>query len=410
MSNFNGWQKTGKVLGKGGQGEVSLVRRPRGQGRSEALYTVVQQMATMRTEGSSPRTLNAVGAFVDAITKASSTDADDLGALKEFSIEGPTGSLVEQMQAVLEGDADKAMGRLKQEIEALRDLDDEPGILRLLDANADERWMITEYHPGTLSGERDTHKGDVKGALAAFRPLVAAVAALHAKGIMHRDVKPDNIFVSRDGDLVLGDFGIVFYASGDATRLTSTFGEKVGTTDWMAPWARVKRRIEEVVPSFDVFPLGKVLWSMVSGQADLPYWWWERDDYNLERLFPDEPQMRFVNDILRRSVVDMESACLSTAGELLRVVDGILPAVRGGGQPIGADQSRRCLVCGHGHYADKGMRRLDLVSNEDQSDGVGGIRAPSKERWTIRAGTCNQCGHVQFFRYPDRLPPPLWQD
>ena len=319
------------------------------------------------------------------------------------------------MRAALDGEADKAMGRLKQEIEALRDLADEPGILRLLDANAEERWMITEYHPGTLSGESERYKGDVLGALEAFRPLVSAVAALHEKDIVHRDIKTDNIFVCGDEQLILGDFGIVFYVDSDATRLTSTFGEKVGTTDWMAPWARVKRRIEEVVPSFDVFPLGKVLWSMVSGQLDLPYWWWERDEYNLERLFPEEPQMRFVNEILRVSVVDKESVCLSSAAELLKMVDGILPAVRSGGQPIGDGVTRRCLVCGRGHYTNlyEGEKRRLALSPEDGLKWEPTVRQVYDDEMLVlsmRTFKCDMCGHVQFFHFSDGSAPNLWRD
>ena len=167
---------------------------------------------------------------------------------------------------------------------------------------------------------------------------------------------------------MLGDFGIVLFVNSDAARLTSTFGEKVGTTDWMAPWARVKRRLEEVVPSFDVFPLGKVLWSMVSGQPDLPFWYWQKPEYHLEQLFQGESEMRFVNKILQQTVVEDEEDCLPSAAELLGLVDAALVALRHGGQPISDGLSRRCLVCGLGRYvADAGgkPRRLALIPAKD---------------------------------------------
>ena len=111
------------------------------------------------------------------------------------------------------------------------------------------------------------------------------------------------------------------FSDADRTRLTSLVGEKVGTTDWMAPWASIKKRLDDIGPSFDVFPLGKVLWSMLSGERVLPFWWWQEEDYNLQRFFPDDPNMALVNsEILKRTVVEKESDCMTSAEELLAAV------------------------------------------------------------------------------------------
>ena len=131
-----------------------------------------------------------VEGFAQAIAQyVSGDDAMELGALKEFTIPGDDRQ-----------EEEKAVGRLTREIECLRDVN-EPGILKLLDADADARWMVTEYHPTTLAKQIQKYKGKALEALQAFRPLVVAVAALHARNIIHRDIKPENVFVSRDGDL-----------------------------------------------------------------------------------------------------------------------------------------------------------------------------------------------------------------
>jgi hypothetical protein len=134
--------------------------------------------------------------------------------------------------------AQNARERFKREVEALRSLD-APGFLRLHDADEGEGWMVTTLYPSTLTKQRDRFRGRALEALVALRPVVAALAGLHARGGVHRDVKPDNIFVDERGELVLGDFGIVFLR--DADRLTATY-ERVGTRYWIAPWADVEQR------------------------------------------------------------------------------------------------------------------------------------------------------------------------
>jgi len=81
-----------------------------------------------------------------------------------------------------------------------------------------------------------------------------------------------NIFIARDGRLVLGDFGIVFF-EGNTDRITESL-ERVGTRDWMPPWAHTGLRIDDVKPTFDVSCLGRVLWAMLSGRDFLPFWYW----------------------------------------------------------------------------------------------------------------------------------------
>jgi len=64
----------------------------------------------------------------------------------------------------------------------------------------------------------------------------------------------------------------------------------------LAPWLDVKHRVDDVKPTADVFALGKVLWWMVSGDAMLPFWYFDREQYNLERRFPNDPGVRWVNE------------------------------------------------------------------------------------------------------------------
>src|SRR5262249_17739392 len=142
-------------------------------------------------------------------------------------------------------------------------------LLRLMDEKLEEGWLVTEYHAnGTLNNKPVLFRGNVGRAIRAIRDLVEGVAALHDAGIVHRDIKPENIFFSSTDHLILGDMGLAFFRNGQETRLTDPFSN-VGTRAWMPQWA-MNVRVEDLRFTFDVYALGKVLWSMVTGDPQLP--------------------------------------------------------------------------------------------------------------------------------------------
>ena len=122
-------------------------------------------------------------------------------------------------------------------------------------------WLVMEYMDAPslaakLSGKRTLPPIEVAriGAQAA-----AALAAAHAAGIMHRDVKPANLLVADDGTVKITDFGIS-RAVGDVT-VTAT-GFLAGTPAYLAPEVA---RGEDPEPASDVFALGSTLYAAVEG-------------------------------------------------------------------------------------------------------------------------------------------------
>ena len=219
-------------------------------------------------------------------------------------------------------DPQNASERIAREIQAMAEIE-HPNLLRVLDKDPNHSWFVAEYHrQGTLDKHIDRYTGDLFSTLRAIRPLVEGVARLHSTGLVHRDIKPHNIFIANDGRLVLGDFGLAYSKDDWHTRLTGTF-ENVGSWDWMPPWA-THVRVEEVNPTFDVFSLGKVIWAMLSNVRILKYWYYDHPQYDVTQLFPDSPGINLANELFRKCIVENEAECLKTAEALLKEIEDIL--------------------------------------------------------------------------------------
>lgn len=116
------------------------------------------------------------------------------------------------------------------------------------DARAEVPWLATEYVPGPTLAEHLRARGPLRGAGLVLFALGAAeaLAAIHAAGVVHRDLKPGNVILAPGGPKVL-DFGIA--RAVEETALTRT-GGVVGTPGWIAP---EQYRGEDATGYSDVF-------------------------------------------------------------------------------------------------------------------------------------------------------------
>ncbi|UCE59993.1 MAG: protein kinase [Phycisphaerales bacterium] len=299
-----------KPLGKGGQGEVFLVRympKARFDGLVDDFYRIHRECA----KSMNPNREQDKKTFVHTLFDAFQFFGDArLGALKRLH------------PPELAKNPDTAKARFAQELDAVMKVQ-HPALVEILDVHEGHDWFVMEYHSlGSLSSRRERYVGDLRGVLRALRPVVDGVAKLHSKNLIHRDIKPDNLFLSDDRRIVLGDFGLVYDLAGQGERQTQTY-ENVGSRDWMPPWAQTTR-ISDIRPTFDVFTIGKVLWAMVSGKPVMRLHYFRDPEFDLEKLFPNDDWPQVANRLLGKCVVEHEQDCLRDASELLEGIDKAL--------------------------------------------------------------------------------------
>ncbi|MEV7233343.1 protein kinase [Streptomyces sp. NPDC051020] len=140
-----------------------------------------------------------------------------------------------------------------------------PGVVTVHDViEYDNRpWLVMQYVDGPSLADAAKESGEIAPREAARIGLhvLSALRAAHTAGVLHRDVKPGNVLLARDGQVLLTDFGIAAI-EGDST-ITRT-GELVGSIDYLAP-ERV--RGGDPGPASDLWSLGATLYSAVEGRS-----------------------------------------------------------------------------------------------------------------------------------------------
>jgi serine/threonine protein kinase len=173
--------------------------------------------------------------------------------------------------------------RFRREIEAIKRLTDpqthqaHPNIISLLDHSAlddtpdpAKQYLVMPIATGgdlSVPGRLGLYKDSIDSVLQVAKQVAGALSAAHAAGIIHRDVKPENIlFTGMGHELWLSDFGICLIR--EAPRVTE-LPEVVGPWAFMAPELEQGGQLD-VTPSADIYSLGKVIFYMLSGGVILP--------------------------------------------------------------------------------------------------------------------------------------------
>jgi serine/threonine protein kinase len=139
-----------------------------------------------------------------------------------------------------------------------------PNVVRVYDVGEDDDvpFIAMEFVDGETLAELAVRRGPLPPDEVAGLgiQICRGLAAVHAVGLVHRDVKPQNLLLARSGQLKLGDFGIALGL--DATRLTAA-GTVLGTAAYLAP---EQARGENVTASADLYGAGAVLYELLAGR------------------------------------------------------------------------------------------------------------------------------------------------
>ncbi|MEZ4317671.1 MAG: serine/threonine-protein kinase [Myxococcota bacterium] len=202
----------------------------------------------------------------------------------------------------------EAKARFLREAEILYTVD-HPNVVKVSNVHLDARppYLEMEFVDG-MALEDELSKGALEAEVAIdrARQLASALRYLHRKGIFHRDVKPQNILIRRDGTLKLVDFGLAVEKGGD--RITQQDTTNFGTVSYCPPeWGR-QGELDPAV--WDLYALGVVFYEMLTGTVAFPVQPDEdarrqmiqvmSDKQRIEALDPGPRFSPAVRDIVRR--------------------------------------------------------------------------------------------------------------
>lgn len=180
------------------------------------------------------------------------------------TLERPVAVKVMRREVVKEADQ---LERFRREARAAAKLS-HAHIVTVIDAGEENSrpYIVFEYVPGETLKQRIKSEGPlpIPEAVAYAIEIGSALVAAHAAGLVHRDVKPQNVLLDTQGHAKVADFGIARELEA-SDGLTKT-GRVLGTTDYVSPEQAMG---EDVTGQSDVYSLGIVLYEMLTG--DVPF-------------------------------------------------------------------------------------------------------------------------------------------
>ncbi|HMI81678.1 MAG TPA: protein kinase, partial [Solirubrobacterales bacterium] len=250
--------------------------------------------------------------------------------------------------------------RFRQEARAVAKLS-HPNVVAVIDAGEDggHPYIVFEYVEGETLKQRINRVGalDAQEALAHAIEIARGLTVAHARNMVHRDIKPQNVLIDSEGRAKLTDFGISRQLEQDGMTAT---GRVLGTTDYVSPEQAMGHAVDQ---RSDVYSLGVVLYEMLIGQVpfhadsqvgvamkhvneDLPDVQQRRPELSaaaamvVERATAKDPAQRYqeVGELIAdlATALEVEAARAGAAtGEATSVLEAVPPAQRklsGGGR------------------------------------------------------------------------------
>ncbi|MEE9393080.1 MAG: serine/threonine-protein kinase [Planctomycetota bacterium] len=243
------------------------------------------------------------------------TTADDRFTLTQVLGEGSQGEVCRAFDNHLQREVAIKFPHRRSDMKAADILDEARKAARLNHPNA-----VTVYECGFWQGRpficmelvegsslahliKDVGRLSVDRWARYMQQILAGLEAAHRSGLIHRDLKPQNVIVARDGSLKLTDFGIAHVAKGPKTRQTSYNNVLAGTPMYMSPeqWDG-----ESPDAQSDIYALGCMSYVMLSGRAPFT-----GSNVMSEHLLNSPPDLRERVPSLPASVAQVAKRCIA---------------------------------------------------------------------------------------------------
>ncbi|MGY4650382.1 protein kinase domain-containing protein [Mycobacterium sp. URHB0021] len=249
--------------------------------------------------------------------------------------------------------------RFQREARAVARLKD-PGLVSVYDQGLDGQhpFLVMELIEGGTLRELLRERGPMPphAAAAVLRPVLSGLAVAHRSGLVHRDVKPENVLISDDGEVKIADFGLVRAVA--EAKITST-SVILGTAAYLSP---EQVGTGDADPRSDVYAVGILAYELLTG--DTPFTGdnaltvaYQRMDHDVEapsRVIAGVP-LQFDELVLRATARDPAARFADAAemgAELHSIVDELglpdfrVPAPRNSAQHLSAELHRSRLEGG----------------------------------------------------------------
>ncbi|MDQ4052873.1 MAG: protein kinase, partial [Actinomycetota bacterium] len=234
-------------------------------------------------------------------------------------------------------------------------------------------------------------------ALVLLEPVLSALASAHRAGLIHRDVKPENVLISDDGRIKVADFGLAKAVSAD-TQHTATQGVLIGTVSYLAPELVVEGRADARA---DVYAVGVLLYELLTGKKphegetpiQVAYKHVHNDVPPPSALVPDLPE--YVDALVARATARDRGLRPADAGVLLHQVHRVSHALANGVRhdPDLTQDLAPMLIAGADSVGDTAPETWD-------ADEMAALMAPAPppQPWQDTEQTS---------AYPTDMPPPV---
>lgn len=265
-----------------------------------------------------------------------------------------------------EGDNSK---RFAREVRLMNDIS-HPNVVSIVFSNTDKKpyYFVMSLAKASLENYIDKLKNNHEFALKVFLKVCEGIKAIHNSGKFHRDIKPDNVLILKNDQIVVSDLGLGKFENRDSTILTSS-NIYMGTEGYIPPEFKTARGTKNADKRGDIYQLGKMLYKILTGENPIL----------IETRALPSPLIYIISTATKDSPKDR----FQNVSELMDAVNNYLASLENNSNPIKAYES--CIktskdLLQQGKYDESLIKQMLSILYSSKDD------------------------EIQFFEFFDKIP------